>query len=443
MEYCGFIIDHEDVKRRLTGAFCTILATVCVVGTACDTTAWDYGDMAYANEVALENVNSVTKYPAVKGYQRGLADAADMLQGGKNFNYAADFRMLERISNGSVLDLSAYITDLDVSSSVSEAAGSGMDEYFEYVVAPAAPGLPEIPADVPAVDVPSVPVIPDISADLVVPGAPVTPIVPDTSIDPAVPDISIDPVVPDTPIDPAVPDTSIDPAVPDTPIAPVVPDTSIDSDISGTPIEPVVPDTPEDTVPDNPSDETGRVPDPLAGFQINEEGLIYAVSTEEAVVSDDGTLELPGEGCSGILSSAFDGAGEGIGDIVIPANITYIEDGTLSEIPSLFGIWVDEGNPNYTSLDAALFDKSMSTLLAFPSGWIGTYEMPESVTRIADYAFANTGLEKISLRRCSGLVEFSGAVFGENNGAGITISVPRDLLPEYEEILAGYDVTLE
>jgi hypothetical protein len=54
---------------------------------------------------------------------------------------------------------------------------------------------------------------------------------------------------------------------------------------------------------------------------------------------------------------------------------------------SLTNIEVAPGNPEYTSLDGVLFSKDKTTLVSFPQGRSGTYEVPQGVTTILDDAF--------------------------------------------------------
>lgn len=89
-----------------------------------------------------------------------------------------------------------------------------------------------------------------------------------------------------------------------------------------------------------------------------------------------------------------------------------------------------------------LFDKDMTTIVSFPSGRIGTYELPSSVTRIADYAFANTNLSKLVMIK-SLPPEVGGMAFGESGGSGLVISAPPDYFEEFQEIFSGFQVTVQ
>lgn len=131
-----------------------------------------------------------------------------------------------------------------------------------------------------------------------------------------------------------------------------------------------------------------------SGFLIDESGKITGISNRDLVVSD-GCLMLPSEGCTGIATGAFLGAGDGIVEVSLPANMTELEEGAflgLNEVE-----WIEtEENLVYFSEDGVLFSEDGTCLFAFPAGRTGTYPLPESVTRIATDAFAGASIEKIS-----------------------------------------------
>jgi hypothetical protein len=59
---------------------------------------------------------------------------------------------------------------------------------------------------------------------------------------------------------------------------------------------------------------------------------------------------------------------------------------------------VDALNPDYSSLDGALFDKNQTTLLAYPGGRPGSYTIPGTVTNIENNAFLGcAGLTKVAV----------------------------------------------
>lgn len=248
-------------------------------------------------------------------------------------------------------------------------------------------------------------------------------------------------IVPEVPGQVTVPESPAEEVIPKPPLEEIVPDIPGETAKPDIP-EDIEPDIPEDVEPDVPSDgDTGNV-DVTVGFEVDGDGMIYSFIPGEAIVEDGGYLALPSEGCSGILSGAFTGAGAGIYDIFIPANITYIEENAFYGMDDLFGIDVEEGNPNYASDGGILFDKYQTSLLAFPKARIGTYSVPQGVSILADYSFADTNLGKLDMRAC-GLVEIGSALFGESDGNGIIVMAPKEYFTEYQEIFAGYHVTVQ
>ena len=62
---------------------------------------------------------------------------------------------------------------------------------------------------------------------------------------------------------------------------------------------------------------------------------------------------------------------------------------------SLKSIYVKEDNPQYSSdAQGALYTKGLTELINCPGGYVGTFNVPESVIRIEDYAFE--GCSKIT-----------------------------------------------
>lgn len=45
-------------------------------------------------------------------------------------------------------------------------------------------------------------------------------------------------------------------------------------------------------------------------------------------------------------------------------------------------------NPNYSSVDGVLFDKTQANLILYPDGRVGGYTIPDGVNAVGDYAFA-------------------------------------------------------
>lgn len=77
----------------------------------------------------------------------------------------------------------------------------------------------------------------------------------------------------------------------------------------------------------------------------------------------------------------------GLVNITIPNSVTVIERGVFGNCEELISIAVDAGSPNFISVDGVLFSKDQTTLVAYPAGRSGSYNIPDSVTSIYDHAF--------------------------------------------------------
>jgi len=79
---------------------------------------------------------------------------------------------------------------------------------------------------------------------------------------------------------------------------------------------------------------------------------------------------------------------ESLASITIPDSVVSIGYEAFSACYSLTSITVDEKNQYYCSVDGVLFDKSMATLICYPSRKTNTvYTVPDGVTSICSYAF--------------------------------------------------------
>lgn len=77
----------------------------------------------------------------------------------------------------------------------------------------------------------------------------------------------------------------------------------------------------------------------------------------------------------------------GVTYIYIPASVTTIVKKAFLASDELIKIEVSADNEVYSSLDGVLYNKSQTTLLAFPAGRGGEFLVPKTVTKIEDYAF--------------------------------------------------------
>ena len=103
----------------------------------------------------------------------------------------------------------------------------------------------------------------------------------------------------------------------------------------------------------------------------------------------NGCRNLTSVDISNVISigeGAFNGCTD-LSSIYMP-NVTSIGDGAFAYCNSLTDITVASNNPNYTSIDGVLFNKNITTLIAYPGGKSGGYTVPLNVTSIGNSAFS-------------------------------------------------------
>lgn len=88
--------------------------------------------------------------------------------------------------------------------------------------------------------------------------------------------------------------------------------------------------------------------------------------------------------------------------ITLPKSLKYYYESMFAHCERLENIFVEEGNENFISDDGILFADSGSTLICYPGGRKGKYDIPDRITRIINSAFSG----------CVGLTEVS---FPQNN----------------------------
>lgn len=155
-------------------------------------------------------------------------------------------------------------------------------------------------------------------------------------------------------------------------------------------------------ISDDPALEEGGVGDKTViggGFVTDASGMICGIS-DLSVISEDGYLILPSEGCRGIAAGAFASCKDIISEIYIPANISEIEERAFTDLTSLG--WIEmETSAGYYTEDGVLFSKDGTCLLAFPPARTGNYKVPSHVTEIADGAFDRAGISVLDASDCS------------------------------------------
>lgn len=80
----------------------------------------------------------------------------------------------------------------------------------------------------------------------------------------------------------------------------------------------------------------------------------------------------------------------GITDITLPVSVSYLGNCIVKDCYNIESINVESGNTNFASMDGVLYTSSLEELVIFPIGYANEhYEVWESATRIAPFAFVN------------------------------------------------------
>lgn len=98
----------------------------------------------------------------------------------------------------------------------------------------------------------------------------------------------------------------------------------------------------------------------------NECNTLTSITIPNSVISTDDAFRI----CSRLTS------------ITIGSGVTSINESYLFTCDNLTEIIVDDNNQNYKSIDGVLFNKDATTLISYPVGKAGDYQIPDSVTEI-------------------------------------------------------------
>ena len=113
----------------------------------------------------------------------------------------------------------------------------------------------------------------------------------------------------------------------------------------------------------------------------------------DSAITSIGTMAFSGTALKDVvLPSSLEIIGESafkwcfsLTSVSIPASVTSIGNYAFTYSPG--SIHIDAENPNYSSIDGVLFDKSQSTLIHCPVSMSGSYTIPKTVTTIDLSAF--------------------------------------------------------
>ncbi|OPZ69124.1 MAG: hypothetical protein BWY82_02375 [Verrucomicrobia bacterium ADurb.Bin474] len=76
------------------------------------------------------------------------------------------------------------------------------------------------------------------------------------------------------------------------------------------------------------------------------------------------------------------------GTIVIPAGLATIDDWVFGGDSDISAFSVNPANPNFSSIDGVLFDKTTTRLIRCPPQKTDAYSIPSSITSIDPFAFS-------------------------------------------------------
>ncbi|MCL2086104.1 MAG: leucine-rich repeat protein [Oscillospiraceae bacterium] len=95
--------------------------------------------------------------------------------------------------------------------------------------------------------------------------------------------------------------------------------------------------------------------------------------------------------------AAFGGC-TGLTSVTIGNSVTSIDGSAFSGCAGLTEIKVSAANQRLADIDGVLFNKNTTELIRYPSGRVGSYKIPDSVTSIGNFAFSGcAGLTEITI----------------------------------------------
>lgn len=112
-------------------------------------------------------------------------------------------------------------------------------------------------------------------------------------------------------------------------------------------------------------------------------------------------------------------------DIAIPASVTKIGQCAFEECLSLKKITVNPANKSYCDLNGVLFNKEKTEILSYPNAMSNSYEIPDTVTAIAPFAFA--ACNNLTMVKIPNGVKTIGEYAFINCSALSSVNLPKDI----------------
>jgi len=133
---------------------------------------------------------------------------------------------------------------------------------------------------------------------------------------------------------------------------------------------------------------------------LSENGILFSKDKTKLIKYPEGRqgdYAIP-ESVTAIQCGALNNC-TGLTSIIIPDSTVELIDGWwFTRCSKLTSITVHPNNPAYTSENGVLFNKNKNVLVSYPRGRQGDYVIPNTVTKIESFAFANsTGLPTVTI----------------------------------------------
>ena len=122
------------------------------------------------------------------------------------------------------------------------------------------------------------------------------------------------------------------------------------------------------------------------------DGVLFSKDGKELLLypsnRGESTYTIP-DGVTSISNNAFYEC-HGLREITVPASLTNFSDTDLSQLPDIETIIVEDGNPDFVTINEVLFSADKSILYNYPiTKTDSTYQVPDGTVTIDDNAFQN------------------------------------------------------
>lgn len=183
------------------------------------------------------------------------------------------------------------------------------------------------------------------------------------------------------------------------------------------------------------------IPTTINGMPVTEIG----VSAFWGKITDPGSTLTLSQNIVKLGQGAFGNCTGLSGTIVIPAGLATIEDWIFIGNSDISAFSVNAANPNFSSIDGVLFDKTTTRLIRCPPQKTGSYSIPPSVISIDPYAFQACSRLTGPLVIPSALGNIEEGVFKDCSGFTGSLTIPDGIGMISEAAFSGcsgFDGTL-